>query len=122
AIDDFGTGHSSLAHLTRMPFDTFKIDQSFVRDLGDDPDARVIVQTILALARSLRLEVVAEGAETAEQVAMLQSLGCNIIQGYFFARPMPEAELVEFARRYQPEDSKAQRPSATIVQPFGIAK
>ncbi len=119
AIDDFGTGHSSLAHLTRMPFDTFKIDQSFVRVLGDDPNARVIVQTILALARSLRLDVVAEGAETAEQVAMLQSLGCNIIQGYYFARPMPEAEMTEYARKAPLEET--QRASAEIIAPFSAA-
>lgn len=97
AIDDFGTGHSSLSHLTQMPFDTFKIDRSFIQGLGEDENARVIVQTILALARSLQLETVAEGAETAEQVAMLQGLGCAVIQGFFFARPMPEGELVAYA-------------------------
>lgn len=97
AIDDFGTGHSSLSHLTQMPFDTFKIDRSFIQGLGEDEDARVIVQTILALARSLQLETVAEGAETAEQVAMLQGLGCAVIQGFFFAKPMPEGELVTYA-------------------------
>ncbi len=119
AIDDFGTGHSSLSHLTRMPFDTFKIDQSFIRELGEDPNARVIVQTILALARSLRLEVVAEGAETAEQVAMLQTLGCNIIQGFYFARPMAEAALLDYAKTAPRQDGE--RPTATIVSPFGTA-
>jgi len=97
AIDDFGTGHSSLSHLTRMPFDTFKIDQSFVQNLDSDPNARVIVQTILALARSLQLETVAEGAETAEHVAMLQGLGCATIQGFYFAKPMPERDFVDYA-------------------------
>ena len=121
AIDDFGTGHSSLAHLTRMPFDTFKIDQSFVRALGQDPNARVIVQTILALARSLRLEVVAEGAETAEQVTMLQSMGCNVIQGYYFARPMPEADLTAYARTVPSAEATPQRVAA-IVTPFGLTK
>jgi diguanylate cyclase (GGDEF)-like protein len=121
AIDDFGTGHSSLAHLTRMPFDTFKIDQSFVHALGEDPSARVIVQTILALARSLRLDVVAEGAETAEQVATLQSLGCNIIQGFYFAKPMPEVDFIAYARR-APVGEDAPRPSATVIAPFGVAK
>lgn len=120
AIDDFGTGHSSLAHLTRMPFDTFKIDQSFVQALGKDPNARVIVQTILALARSLRLDVVAEGAETAEQVAMLQSLGCNIIQGFYFGEPMAEVDLLAFARSAPTEDTP--RDAAAVVTPIGLAK
>jgi len=97
AIDDFGTGHSSLSHLTRMPFDTFKIDQSFVRGLDSDPNARVIVQTILVLARSLQLDTVAEGAETAEHVAMLHGLGCNTIQGFYFARPMGERDFLAYA-------------------------
>jgi EAL domain-containing protein (putative c-di-GMP-specific phosphodiesterase class I) len=97
AIDDFGTGHSSLSYLTRMPFDVFKIDQSFVRDMATDPHARIVVETILAMAKSLKLETVAEGVETAEQMNMLRAQGATLAQGFLFGRPMPGADLVEFA-------------------------
>ena len=97
AIDDFGTGHSSLSYLTRMPFDVFKIDQSFVRDMTTDPHARIVVETILAMAKSLKLETVAEGVETAEQMNMLRLQGATLAQGFLFGRPMPAADFVEFA-------------------------
>jgi diguanylate cyclase (GGDEF)-like protein len=97
AIDDFGTGHSSLAYLTRMPFDVFKIDQSFVRDMTTDPHARIVVETILAMAKSLKLETVAEGVETAEQMNMLRQQGATLAQGFLFGRPMPVVDFVEFA-------------------------
>ncbi len=97
AIDDFGTGHSSLSYLTRMPFDVFKIDQTFVRDMSNDDHARVVVETILALAKSLKLKTVAEGVETAEQYAQLRGLGATLAQGYLFGRPMPLDELERFA-------------------------
>jgi diguanylate cyclase (GGDEF)-like protein len=97
AIDDFGTGHSSLAYLTRMPFDVFKIDQSFVRDMATDTHARIVVETILAMAKALKLETVAEGVETAEQLSMLRAQGATLAQGFFFARPMPVTDFVEFA-------------------------
>ncbi len=97
AIDDFGTGHSSLSYLTRMPFDVFKIDQTFVRDMSEDEHARVVVETILALAKSLNLKTVAEGVETAEQYAQLRGLGATLAQGYLFGRPMPLDDLERFA-------------------------
>ena len=84
AIDDFGTGHSSLSYLTRMPFDVFKIDQSFVRDMSRDPHARIVVETILAMAKALKLETVAEGVETSEQLAFLREQGATLAQGYLF--------------------------------------
>ncbi len=96
AIDDFGTGHSSLSYLTRMPFDVFKIDQSFVRDMARDEHARIVVETILAMARALKLQTVAEGVETSEQLAFLRDQGATLAQGYLFARPMPLADLVRF--------------------------
>jgi len=105
AIDDFGTGHSSLSYLTRMPFDVFKIDQSFVRNMMDDEHARIVVETILAMARSLKLKTVAEGVETAEQYAALRDLGATLAQGYLFARPMP---LDEFERYSAPGAAAAQ--------------
>jgi diguanylate cyclase (GGDEF)-like protein len=97
AIDDFGTGHSSLAYLTRMPFDVFKIDQSFVRDMTTDHHARIVVETILAMAKSLKLETVAEGVETPEQHQMLRAQGATLAQGFLFARPMPAGDFVAFA-------------------------
>ncbi|WP_209016951.1 putative bifunctional diguanylate cyclase/phosphodiesterase [Roseibium aggregatum] len=89
AIDDFGTGYSSLAHLQRLPFNTFKIDRSFISGLDGDQHSRSIVQTILAMAKSLNYEVVAEGVETREQQIFLTENGCHTAQGFLFARAMP---------------------------------
>ena len=99
AIDDFGTGHSSLAYLTRMPFDVFKIDQSFVRDMTTDPHARIVVETILAMAESLKLKTVAEGVETAEQMTLLRAQGATLAQGFYFGRPMSASDFVEYTER-----------------------
>lgn len=99
AIDDFGTGYSSLSSLTRLPFDVFKIDQSFVRRLEEDPDARVVIETILAMARALGYDTVAEGVETPSQFAFLRLNGCTNAQGWHFGKPMPEHEFVDFLRQ-----------------------
>jgi EAL domain-containing protein (putative c-di-GMP-specific phosphodiesterase class I) len=88
AIDDFGTGYSGLAYLKRLPIDTVKIDQSFVRDLTVDPDDAAIVTAIVAMSQSLGVDVVAEGVETEEQLAELKRLGCHRAQGYLLAPPM----------------------------------
>ena len=88
AIDDFGTGYSGLAYLKRLPIDTVKIDQSFVRDLTVDPDDAAIVTAIVAMSQSLGVDVVAEGVETEEQLAELRRLGCHRAQGYLLAPPM----------------------------------
>ncbi|MBR9825035.1 MAG: EAL domain-containing protein [Alphaproteobacteria bacterium] len=97
AIDDFGTGHSSLSYLTRMPFDVFKIDQSFVRNMATDAHDRIVVETILAMAKALKLETVAEGVETAEQMTMLRAMGATLAQGFLYGRPMPFENFIEFA-------------------------
>jgi len=93
-MDDFGTGYSSLAYLKRFPFDSVKIDQSFVRGIPANRDDCAIVEAIVAMAHSLELKVVAEGVETQEQSEFLRKLGCDLIQGYLFSKPIPSAEIV----------------------------
>jgi EAL domain-containing protein (putative c-di-GMP-specific phosphodiesterase class I) len=93
AIDDFGTGYSSLAYLTTLPISELKIDRSFVRDLGVTPQSSAVVTAIIALARTLKLRVVAEGVETLRQMEVLNRLGCSIMQGYLFSRPCLAVEL-----------------------------
>jgi len=92
AIDDFGTGYSSLAYLRRFPIDKLKIDRSFVNDITEKTNANEIVSTILAMAKSLKLDVLAEGVETQQQLDFLSSIGCAQYQGYLFSRPMQKNE------------------------------
>jgi EAL domain-containing protein (putative c-di-GMP-specific phosphodiesterase class I) len=92
SIDDFGTGYSSLTYLRRFPVEALKVDRSFVDGLGRDKEDEAIVAMIVNLARSLDLMVVAEGVETAEQLAHLERLGCDMVQGYYFRRPAPASE------------------------------
>jgi EAL domain-containing protein (putative c-di-GMP-specific phosphodiesterase class I) len=89
AIDDFGTGFSSLSYLTKLPVDTLKIDRSFVNDMTAAPQGVALVSTIINLAHSLKLKVVAEGVETEEQSRLLRLLGCNEMQGSLFSKPVP---------------------------------
>jgi diguanylate cyclase (GGDEF)-like protein len=100
ALDDFGTGYSSLTHLRRLPAATLKIDQSFVRDMLDDPDDLAIVQGVIGLAKSFRCSVIAEGVETAAHGEQLLQMGCEIAQGYGIARPMPAADLPAWVQRW----------------------
>lgn len=89
AVDDFGTGYSSLAYLKRFPVTVVKIDRSFVRGLGEDPDDTAIVGAIVSLARALNMDVTAEGVETELQLCELRRLGCRRVQGFLLARPEP---------------------------------
>lgn len=103
AIDDFGTGYSSLAQLHSLPIGALKIDRSFVQALDTSESGRKIVQTIIRLADDLDIPTIAEGAETAEQVDILQAMGCRQVQGYFFARPMPPDEARAWLRDWAQE-------------------
>jgi predicted signal transduction protein with EAL and GGDEF domain len=93
SIDDFGTGYSSLAYLTTLPISELKIDRSFVRDLGITPQSSAVVTAIIALARSLGLRVIAEGVENLRQMEVLHRLGCGVMQGFLFSRPIPPDDL-----------------------------
>jgi diguanylate cyclase (GGDEF)-like protein/PAS domain S-box-containing protein len=102
AIDDFGTGYSSLAYVKRFPVDRIKIDQSFVRNMADDVNDAAIVRAIITLGHSLNVTVVAEGVETADQLARLRAEGCDEIQGYYFGKPMPAADFANLIRGGSP--------------------
>ncbi len=111
AIDDFGTGYSSLATLRAFPFDKLKVDRSFIRDLGQTPDALAIVKAILGLSRGLRLPVVAEGVETEIQADILKSCGCDQLQGYLLGHPMPIEGFIQLVGAPVPAPN-AKRPFA----------
>lgn len=101
SIDDFGTGYSSMAQLHRMPFSELKIDKSFVMELHSDPEAAIIVRSIIALGHSLGLSICAEGVEDQEALDFLLSEGCDSAQGYFISKPIPPADMIEFISEWK---------------------
>jgi EAL domain-containing protein (putative c-di-GMP-specific phosphodiesterase class I) len=105
SIDDFGTGYSSLSYLKRFPIDTLKIDRSFISDAMNSKGDQEIIKTIIAMARNLNIDAIAEGVETQEQKDFLASYGCNSMQGFFFAHPVPVGKFKDLLERQR-------RPSA----------
>src|SRR6185436_11553624 len=116
SIDDFGTGHSSLAYLRKLPATQLKIDRSFVKDVAADDDARAIVDAVVHLAHALGLRVVAECVETQQQREVLLALGCDELQGYLIARPMPAEALVEWL--YGDASARAWQAEPTAIVPL----
>jgi EAL domain-containing protein (putative c-di-GMP-specific phosphodiesterase class I)/ActR/RegA family two-component response regulator len=118
SIDDFGTGYSSLAYLRRFPLDKLKIDIAFIRDVTSNPDDAAITLAIIRMAHSLKLGVIAEGVETAAQLAYLRHHRCDHIQGYYFSRPLPLPELEHWLRegkRLPTPDREASAPLKTLL-------
>lgn len=130
ALDDFGTGHASLTHLRQFPIDKIKIDQTFIRELEQNRGDAEIVRAMVSLGKSLGMQVVAEGVETAAQLEFLKKLGCDLIQGYYFSRPHAAVDVAHFCtpldRRSQPtaylavqdsphsEQAAARMPASTL--------
>jgi diguanylate cyclase (GGDEF)-like protein len=102
SLDDFGVGYSSLAYLRKFPFDTIKIDRSFVSTLGDCHESRAIVRTIASLGANLGAETTAEGVETAEQLELVRQAGCTAVQGFYFSRPCPAADVTRIIEQLNP--------------------
>jgi CheY-like chemotaxis protein len=98
SIDDFGTGYSNMSYLKRFPIDRLKLDISFVRDITTDPGSLAISDAIITMSHSLHLEVVAEGVESEAQLALLSARGCDIVQGYYFSKPLPADDLAQLLR------------------------
>jgi EAL domain-containing protein (putative c-di-GMP-specific phosphodiesterase class I) len=120
ALDDFGTGYSSLSYLQRVPFDKIKIDQSFVRG-ASDPESRnaALIRAMVGLASDLKMQTTAEGVETAEELQLVRDLGCSLVQGYIFGKPMPAEEARELAAKgamERPAQLPAREPRVRIIR------
>ncbi|MDO8770494.1 MAG: EAL domain-containing protein [Burkholderiaceae bacterium] len=100
SLDDFGTGYSALSYLKKFDIDYLKIDRSFIRDISSDPDARAIVEAIIVMAKRLGIKTIAEGVETRDQLDVLAAVDCDLIQGYYYSRPLPEFEFLAFVANF----------------------
>ena len=124
AIDDFGTGYSSLGYLRVLPVDMLKVDRSFVRDVTENQDSAAIAAAILAMSHSLRLEAVAEGVETREQLEFLVRHGCPLVQGFLYSRPLPAAEFVAWLRAREGvtpiAEAQERRAERSLALPVGF--
>lgn len=103
ALDDFGTGYSTLTYLKRLPARTLKIDQTFIRDMLEDPEDLALVEGVIGLASVFRMDIVAEGVETREHGIVLMRIGCDVVQGYFLARPMPAEQVAAWCAEFRPD-------------------
>jgi diguanylate cyclase (GGDEF)-like protein len=112
ALDDFGSGQSSLSYVHQLSLDKIKIDRGFIRNIATQESARNIVKTVVDLCRNLKLECVVEGVETAEQAEIIGLLGCSMMQGYFFAKPMPQSEVEAFIANHCMQDNRRQVAAA----------
>jgi len=113
-IDDFGTGYSSLSYLAQLPVQTIKIDQAFVAKLSESDANNRVIEAIVALGKAMKLEVVAEGVETDQQYAIVRRLGCDLVQGYFIAKPMPADQLLEWVDGH--EDTQSIKKTSIVVE------
>jgi EAL domain-containing protein (putative c-di-GMP-specific phosphodiesterase class I) len=116
ALDDFGTGYSSLSHLRDLPIHKIKIDQSFVSHMDRRPQDALIVRSVIALAKSLRLRVVAEGVETEPVWRRLSDLGCDIAQGHYLSRPLPPDDLIAWVRQWEELYAEAHRMADELLE------
>ena len=107
SIDDFGTGFSSLQRLLKLPFSELKLDRSFIQDIDGDRTTRIVIESVIQLSLRLGLHTVAEGIETAAQLETLRKLGCEVAQGYFFARAMPGDRFLQWLREQPATFSQA---------------
>jgi EAL domain-containing protein (putative c-di-GMP-specific phosphodiesterase class I) len=121
AVDDFGTGYSSLSYLTTLAIDTLKVDRSFVHDLTGSARAAAVVVAVMAMARSFSLRVIAEGVETREEAAFLQSHQCDEAQGFYFSGPLPPLEFARLRRGGQPLGGMRPEPAFTLGTQTGRA-
>ena len=101
SMDDFGTGYSSLSYLRQYDFDVLKIDRSFINGITQNKEDRDLVKASIAIAHSLGLDVVAEGVEITEQLTILKELNCDYVQGYYFSKPMPAGQFIDFSSHYK---------------------